>query len=81
MPWWGVISSAGSPVLLVGGWTAAALAQPRSYNPVADTISAVAEAFDLTRAEIVRLVRNGLQAAFLPAVVRDGYLAEIGRLV
>jgi len=48
---------------------------------VADTISAVAEAFDLTRAEIVRLVRNGLQAAFLPAVVRDGYLAEIGRLV
>jgi aspartate aminotransferase len=42
VPWWGVISSTGSPVLLVGGWTAAALAQPRSYNPVADTISALA---------------------------------------
>ena len=42
VPWWGVISSAGSPVLLVGGWTTAALLQPRSYNPVADTISALA---------------------------------------
>ena len=42
MPWWGVISSAGSPVLLVGGWTTAARLQPRSYNPVADTISALA---------------------------------------
>ena len=42
VPWWGVISSAGSPVLLVGGWTAAARLQPRSYNPVADTISALA---------------------------------------
>jgi hypothetical membrane protein len=42
VPWWGVISSAGSPVLLVGGWTVAARSQPRSYNPVADTISALA---------------------------------------
>ena len=42
VPWWGVISSAGSPVLLVGGWTVAARLQPRSYNPVADTISALA---------------------------------------
>ncbi len=42
VPWWGVISSTGSPVLLVGGWTVAARLQPRSYNPVADTISALA---------------------------------------
>ncbi len=40
--WWGVISSAGSPALLVAGSTAAAAAQPRSYNPVADTISSLA---------------------------------------
>jgi hypothetical protein len=40
--WWGVISSAGSPALLMAGSTAAAAAQPRSYNPVADTISALA---------------------------------------
>jgi hypothetical membrane protein len=40
--WWGVISSAGSPVLLVAGSTAAVAVQPRSYNPVADTLSALA---------------------------------------
>ena len=42
MPWWGVVSSAASPVLLIGGWTIAAMLQPRSFNPVADTVSALA---------------------------------------
>jgi hypothetical membrane protein len=41
VPWWGVISSAAAPVLLVGGWTAAASLQPR-FDPVADTVSALA---------------------------------------
>jgi hypothetical membrane protein len=42
VPWWGVISSAGSPVLLAGGWTVAASLQPPGFNPVADTISVLA---------------------------------------
>jgi hypothetical membrane protein len=42
VPWWGVISAAGSPTLLAGGWTVAAALQPRSFNPVADTISSLA---------------------------------------
>jgi hypothetical membrane protein len=42
LPWWGVISSAGSPVLLTGGWTVAASLQPPGFNPVADTISVLA---------------------------------------
>ena len=42
VPWWGVVSSAAAPVLLVGGWTVAARLQPRSVNPVASTISALA---------------------------------------
>jgi 8-oxo-dGTP pyrophosphatase MutT (NUDIX family)/hypothetical membrane protein len=42
VPWWGVVSSAGSPVLLVTGSTVAAGLQPRSYNPVADTLSILA---------------------------------------
>jgi 8-oxo-dGTP pyrophosphatase MutT (NUDIX family)/hypothetical membrane protein len=42
VPWWGVVSSAGSPVLLVTGSTVAAGRQPRSFNPVADTISSLA---------------------------------------
>jgi hypothetical membrane protein len=41
VPWWGVISSAAAPVLLIGGSTVAAGLQPR-FDPVADTVSALA---------------------------------------
>ena len=41
VPWWGVLSSVAAPVLLVGGWTVAAGLQPR-FDPVADTVSALA---------------------------------------
>ena len=41
VPWWGVVSSAAAPVLLVSGWTVAASLQPR-FDPVADTVSALA---------------------------------------
>lgn len=42
VPWWGVVSSATAPVLLIGGWTEAARLQPPSFDPVADTVSALA---------------------------------------
>jgi len=41
VPWWGVVSAAAAPVLLTGGWTVAASLQPR-FDPVADTVSALA---------------------------------------
>jgi hypothetical membrane protein len=41
VPWWGLISSAAAPVLLIGGWTVAAGLQPR-FDPVTDTVSALA---------------------------------------
>jgi hypothetical membrane protein len=41
VPWWGVASSVAGPVLLIGGWTLAADLQPR-FDPVADTVSALA---------------------------------------
>jgi hypothetical membrane protein len=41
VPWWGVVSSAAAPVLLAGGWTVAASLQPR-FDPVSDTVSALA---------------------------------------
>jgi hypothetical membrane protein len=41
VPWWGLISSAAAPVLLVGGWTVAAGLQPQ-FDPVTDTVSALA---------------------------------------
>ncbi len=42
VPWWGIVSSATPPVLLVAGWTIAASLQSRPYDPVADTVSALA---------------------------------------
>jgi hypothetical protein len=42
VPWWGVISSAAAPVLLVAAWTVAAALQPRSYDAVGGTVSALA---------------------------------------
>jgi hypothetical protein len=42
VPWWGVVSSAAAPVLMAGGWTIAAALQPHSYDPVSDTVSALA---------------------------------------
>ena len=41
VPWWGVASSAAAPVLMVAGWTIAARLQG-SYDPLADTVSALA---------------------------------------
>ena len=42
VPWWGVISSAAAPVLLVGGWKLAAALQPGSYDEMTRTVSALA---------------------------------------
>lgn len=42
MPWWAVLSAAGAPVLLIGGWTLAAARQPGTFDPTTETISALA---------------------------------------
>ena len=42
VPWWGLVSSAVAPVLLVGGWTLAAGLQPGSFDAITGTISALA---------------------------------------
>lgn len=42
MPWWGVISSAAAPVLLIGGWTAAAELRPGRFDQVRQSVSALA---------------------------------------
>ena len=42
VPWWGVVSSAAAPVLMVAGWSIAAGLQPHPVNPVAEPVSALA---------------------------------------
>lgn len=40
--WWGLLSSAAAPVLLIGGWTVAAARQPAGFDSLTQTISALA---------------------------------------
>ncbi len=42
VPRWALLSSGCAPVVLVGGWAIAGALQQRSYNPVRQTISALA---------------------------------------
>jgi hypothetical membrane protein len=42
MPWWGVISAAAAPLLLVIGWTVAAALQPRPFDVMSGTVSDLA---------------------------------------
>ena len=42
VPWWGVVSSAVAPVLMVAGWSVAAGLQPRPVDLVAEPVSALA---------------------------------------
>jgi hypothetical membrane protein len=43
VPWWGVLSAAAAPVLLVGGWMVAARLQPGSFDEVTRTVSSLAQ--------------------------------------
>ena len=42
VPWWGLLSSAAAPVLLIGGWSVAAGRQHAGFDQVVETISALA---------------------------------------
>jgi hypothetical membrane protein len=43
IPWWAVAAAGAAPVLLIGGFLLATAVQPATYDPVRDTISALAE--------------------------------------
>lgn len=42
VPWWALVSATAAPVLFIGGWSLAAALQPHGFNPVTQTISALA---------------------------------------
>ena len=42
IPWWALASAGAAPVLLVGGWALSDALQPPGYDPIRDTISALA---------------------------------------
>ncbi len=80
VPWWGVVSSAVAPVLLVGGWTVAAGLQPRSFDPVADTISALA-ALGATDRWVMTLALAGTGACYVLTGLALRPAALAGRLI
>lgn len=44
VPWWAVLSSSAAPVVLISGWTVAAGRQRAGFDPVRESISALAAA-------------------------------------
>jgi hypothetical membrane protein len=80
VPWWGVISSAAAPVLLIGGWTVAAGLQPRSFDPVADTISALA-AENATDRWVMTFALLGAGVCYVVTALALRMASSAGRLI
>jgi hypothetical membrane protein len=80
VPWWGVVSAAAAPVLLVGGWTLAAARQVPAVDPAVETISALA-ALDATDRWIMTTALAGLGACHLVTALALRPAARPGRAV
>jgi hypothetical protein len=79
VPWWVVVSSACAPVLLIGGWQLAAARQLGGFDPVRQTISALAargatDSWIMTTALAGVGVCHAITAAGLAPVAAPGRL-------
>ena len=77
--WWGPISAVAAPVLLIGGWTVAAGLQPR-FDPVADTVSALA-AIGATDRWVMNLVFVLVGACYILTALALRSAKTVGRMV
>jgi hypothetical membrane protein len=77
--WWGPISAVGAPILLIGGWTVAAGLQPR-FDPVADTVSALA-AVGATDRWVMNLVFVLVGACYILTALALRPAKTAGRLI
>jgi hypothetical membrane protein len=80
VPWWGVVSAAVAPVLLVCGWTVAAGLQPGSFDAVSKTISALA-AQGATDRWVMTLVLLGVGTCDVLTGLALRPAASAGRLI
>ena len=80
VPWWGLVSSAAAPALLVGGWTLAAGLQPGSFDAVASTISSLAAVGAADR-WVMTLALAGAGACYMVTGLALRPAATAGRLV
>jgi hypothetical membrane protein len=80
VPWWGLVSSAAAPVLLVGGWTLAAGLQPGSFDAVTGTISSLAAVGAADR-WVMTLALAGVGACHVITGLALRPAASAGRLI
>lgn len=80
VPWWGILSSAAAPVVLIGGWTIAAALQPGHFDPVTQTISSLA-AYGAADRWVMTLALLGLGACYLTTGLALRPAALPGRLL
>jgi hypothetical protein len=80
MPWWGVVSSVLAPVLLIGGWTAAADLQPVPFDPISRSISALA-AQGMPYRWLITFALLGVGACHVATGLAMRPAAEAGRIM
>lgn len=80
VPWWGLVSSAAAPLLLIGGWTVAAAVQPVPFDSVVRTISDLA-ARDASQRWLMTTALIGVGVSHLVTAGALGCAAARGRLV
>ncbi len=80
MPWWGVVSSVLAPVLLIGGWTAAADLQPAPFDAISRSISSLA-AQGMPYRWLITVVLLGVGACQVATGLALQPAAEAGRLM
>ena len=78
--WWGLVSATAAPVLLIGGWTLAASRQRGGFDPVVETISALA-ARGADDRWVMTAALAGLGAAHLTTALALRGAALPGRVV
>lgn len=80
VPWWGIVSSAAAPVVMICGWTLAAALQPGHFDPVTQTISSLA-AHGATDRWVMTLALLALGACHLTTGLALRPAALTGRLL
>ncbi len=80
VPWWAVLSSACAPILLIGGWQLAAARQPGGFDPVSQTISALA-ARSATDPWVMTAALAGVGVCHTVTAVGLGTVAVPGRVL
>jgi hypothetical membrane protein len=80
MPWWGVVSSVLAPVILIGGWTAAADVQPVPFDAISRSISALG-AQGMPYRWLITAALIGVGACHLATGLALRAAAEAGRVM